>query len=120
MGTTVSAFVSGAGVLDAPVPDGAIASSPAPAPALTVGVIVSYYVPAGFGVGLDSKFVPPTYAGSIQGAVVNLLRVDFPVAGLPCSVCGLALNLGAAASPAGASYGATSPTFPLYIGSLSN
>jgi uncharacterized protein (TIGR03437 family) len=120
MGTTVSAFVSGAGVLNAPVPDGAIAAWPAPAPALSVGVGVSYYVPAGFGVGLDSKFVTPAYAGSIQGAVVNLLRVDFPVAGLPCSTCMLALNLGAAASPAAASYGATSPTFPLYIGSLTN
>jgi uncharacterized protein (TIGR03437 family) len=42
MGTTASAFVSGAGVLNAILLDGAVASSPAHAPALPVAVVVSY------------------------------------------------------------------------------
>jgi uncharacterized protein (TIGR03437 family) len=119
IGSTVSAFVSGAGVLNAPLTDGTIASSPASAPALPVGVVLSYGAGGFFG-GFGVQTVMPTYAGGIPGTVVNLLRVDFPAADLPCSVCRLAVQLGAAPSPTGTSYGAVSPTAPLYLASPSH
>jgi uncharacterized protein (TIGR03437 family) len=120
IGTSVSAFVSGSGALNASLPDGAVASSPVPAPGLPVGVVVSYGVPAGFGFGFSFKQAMPTYADGISGAMANLLRVDFPTSGLPCSVCMLAVQLGATPSPTGTSYGDVSPMVPFYIASPSN
>jgi len=119
IGTTVSILVSGAGVLNTSLADGAVASSPAPTPALPVEAVVSY----GFGGFLGDfgvQAVTPTYAGGIPGTVVNLLRVDFPTLNLPCSACRVAVQLGAPPSPTRTSYGAVSPTAPLYIARPSN
>jgi uncharacterized protein (TIGR03437 family) len=78
-GSLVSIFVSGAGALNPALPDGTIAPSPAPAPALPVQVIFNYSLPSFLVPIIGSQIVTPTYAGGIPGTVIDLLRVDAKV-----------------------------------------
>jgi len=76
VGATVSIFVSGEGALNPPLPDGTIAGSPAPAPALKVQANFTFTIFEGFEAGVGVDTVTPAYAGSIPGMVMDLLRVD--------------------------------------------
>ena len=118
-GGTVSVLVSGAGALNMSVADGAIASSPAPAPALPADVMVSWGL-GGFLGGFGQQAVHPAYAASVPGSVVNMLRVNVPMPDLPCTACRLAVILGSAPSPTSASYGVSSPSVVLYLAGHSN
>jgi uncharacterized protein (TIGR03437 family) len=75
VGETVSILVSGAGALNPTLPDGTIAGSPAPAPALQVLANFSFTIFEGISSGAGTVTVTPTYAGGIPGAVIDLLRV---------------------------------------------
>ncbi|HEY1218630.1 MAG: hypothetical protein ABSE42_19745 [Bryobacteraceae bacterium] len=101
-GATVSMLVSGAGALNPSLPDGTIATSPAPTPALAIEANFSYSVFQIFGYGLYGENVTPTYAGGIPGMVIDLLRVDVPVpATLNCSAsCSIGIEVGNAGSSA--------------------
>lgn len=74
--TTISIFVSGAGALSPSLPDGTIASSPAPAPALSVQADFYFTIFEGFSSGVGVDTVTPAYAGSIPGMPIDMLRVD--------------------------------------------
>ncbi len=76
VGETVSILVSGAGALNSSLPDGTIAGSPAPAPALKVQADFYFTIFEGFGSGVGTDTVTPAYAGSIPGMVMDMLRVD--------------------------------------------
>lgn len=111
-GTTVSILVSGAGVLNRSLPDGTIAGSPAPLPALPVQVDFAYSCSLGFAVRkipcFGNQAVTPSYAGAIPGAVVNLLRVDaqVPAPSFPGAYgFSIAIRVGSWQSP----------SFPLYL-----
>jgi uncharacterized protein (TIGR03437 family) len=84
------------------LPDGTIATSPAPTPALAIEANFSYSVFQIFGYGLYGENVTPTYAGGIPGMVIDLLRVDVPVpATLNCSAsCSIGIEVGNAGSSA--------------------
>ena len=76
VGATVSILVSRAGALSPLLPDGTIAGSPAPAPAAKVQADFSFAIFEGFSVVTGVDTVVPTYAGSIPGMVMDMLRVD--------------------------------------------
>ena len=76
VGETVSILVSGAGASMPTSPDGTIAGSPAPAPALKVQANFYFTIFEGFGAGVGTDTVTPTYAGSIPGMVIDMLWVD--------------------------------------------
>jgi uncharacterized protein (TIGR03437 family) len=109
VGETVSILVSGAGALRPGLPDGTIAASPAPVPAATVQVDLSFVIFEGFSSTVGSLSFTPAYAGGIPGAVIDLLRVDLPVpeqlvmAGPP--PFGVAVTVG----------NATSQTLPFFV-----
>ena len=94
----VSIFGSGAGELNPPLPDGTVAGSPAPVPALAVQVNFSCLAGGHFPGG---RTVTPIYAGGIPGTLVNLLRVDVNV---PAGCGSLTVQVG----------GSNSPSFPVY------
>jgi uncharacterized protein (TIGR03437 family) len=76
-GATVSILVSGAGALNPTLPDGTIAGSPAPAPALQVQANFYFAIFAGgFGSGPAEVTVTPAYAGGIPGMVMDMLEVN--------------------------------------------
>jgi len=69
------------------LPDGTIAASPAPVPAEPVQVNVSqpFAQPPFGGFGFVSQTLTPAYAGGIPGTVIDMLRVDVPLASLVSS-----------------------------------
>jgi uncharacterized protein (TIGR03437 family) len=95
-GDTVSILISGAGAINPPLPDGTIATSPAPAPAIDIQVSFSYLVFQIFGFGVYGRTVTPAYAGGMQGTAIDMLRVDAQVpADLDCSYgCSIGVELG--------------------------
>lgn len=116
-GATVSILVSGAGVLNPSLPDGTIATTPAPAPALPVLVNFSYTLASILVPIFGGQTVTPTYAGGIPGAVMNILRVDAKV---PSAIEGAAtptavfrftatVQVGSAQSPSFVVYAITGP-----------
>ena len=87
IGSAITVFVSGAGMLDSQLPDGTIASSPAPAPALSVGAIIG----CAFGSHFLNGLAQASSAAGIPGIEVNMLRAEFRVpegilTGGPCSI----------------------------------
>jgi uncharacterized protein (TIGR03437 family) len=113
VGETVSILVSGAGALKPSLPDGTIAGSPAPAPALQVQANFYFDIFEGFSAGVGTDTVTPAYAGSIPGAVIDLLRVaaqapNLNMMGPP--PFGVAVSVG----------GAVSPSVPFYVASPAN
>jgi uncharacterized protein (TIGR03437 family) len=76
VGSTVSILVSGAGALNPVLPDGTIAGSPGPTPALQVQADFTYSIFEGFGSSVGTDAVTPAYAGSIPGMVMNMLKVN--------------------------------------------
>jgi uncharacterized protein (TIGR03437 family) len=95
-GDTVSMLISGAGALNPPLPDGTIATSPAPAPVMAIQVNFSYLVFQIFGFGVYGQTVTPAYAGGVQGMAIDMLRVDAQVpADLNCSSgCAIGVEVG--------------------------
>jgi uncharacterized protein (TIGR03437 family) len=69
-GSTISVYVSGAGALQVPVPDGTIAASVVLKPALPVQVIMYVFQPIAYSTNL------PVSISDAIGEPVNLLRVD--------------------------------------------
>ena len=111
VGATVSILVSGAGALNSTLPDGTIAGSPAPAPALKVQANFSFAIFEGFGAGVGTDTVTPSYAGSIPGMVINMLRVDAAAPNLNMMgppPFGIAVGVGNSISPQSPFY-VTSP-----------
>jgi uncharacterized protein (TIGR03437 family) len=106
-GSVITILVSGAGVLNASLPDGTIAASPAPAPVAAVQVVFgfSYYLLSQVEAG--EQTVTPIYAGGIPGTVVNMLRVDaqMPSVSVPFYGFDVAIQVGSS----------NSPGFPLYV-----
>jgi uncharacterized protein (TIGR03437 family) len=98
-GSLVSIFVSGAGEFNPSLPDGTVAGSPAPVPALAVQVNFSCLAGRHFPGG---RTVTPTYAGGVPGTLVNLLLVEVTV---PAGCGSLTVQAG----------GANSPSFPVYV-----
>ena len=82
VGGTVSILVGGAGALNPALPDGTIAGSPAPAPVLPVQANFTFEIFEGFGAGVGVDTVTPSYAASIPGMVINMLRVNARVPNL--------------------------------------
>jgi uncharacterized protein (TIGR03437 family) len=110
VGATVSILVSGAGALNPTLPDGMIAGSPAPAPALKVQADFTFEIFEGFGAGVGVDTVAPSYAGSIPGMVMDMLEVKAPVPNLNMQgppPFGVAVVVG----------DSTSPEFPFYVAS---
>jgi uncharacterized protein (TIGR03437 family) len=111
-GAIVSILVSGAGVLIPSLPDGTIATSPAPAPALPVLVNFSYSLPSILVPVFGEQTVTPAYAGGIPGAVINILRVDAKV---PSALEGALTPIAVFRFTATVQVGSSkSPSFPLY------
>jgi uncharacterized protein (TIGR03437 family) len=113
MGETVSILVSGAGAVKPALPDGTIAGSPAPAPALQVQADSYYTIFEGVGGGVGTDTVTPAYAGSIPGMVIDMLEVNMQVPNLnlqgpPPFGVGVAVG------------GAVSPSVPFYVSSPAN
>lgn len=75
IGSAITVFVSGAGTLDSQLPDGTVASSPAPAPAVSVAAIIGCSV----GKLPQRALVTALSAASVPGIEVNMLRADFQV-----------------------------------------
>ena len=67
--SVITIFVSGAGALNVSLPDGTIAGSPAPIPALPVLVDISYTLPSTLVPILGEETVTPDYAGGVPGTV---------------------------------------------------
>ncbi len=108
VGETVSILVSGAGALNPTLPDGTIAGSPAPAPALLVQADFSFTIFEGFGGGVAIDSITPAYAGSIPGVVMDLLRVGAQAPNLHMMgppPFGVAVSVG----------GSVSPSVPFYV-----
>jgi uncharacterized protein (TIGR03437 family) len=78
-GALVTFLVSGAGVLSPQPPDGAIAISPAPAPASSVFVNFTYDLPSITVPIIGQQTISPSYAAGVPGVVVDLLRIDSKV-----------------------------------------
>jgi uncharacterized protein (TIGR03437 family) len=113
VGETVSVLVSGAGALNPGLPDGTIAGSPAPVPVLPVQADFSFEIFEGFGAGEGLDTVTPSYAGSIPGMVINMLRVNAQAPNL--SMMGPP-PFGAAVAVGGL----TSPEVPFFVASPAN
>jgi hypothetical protein len=95
------------------LPDGTIAGSPAPAPALKVQANFSFTIFEGFVAGVGTDAVMPTYAGGIPGTVIDLLRVDAQAPNLNMMgppPFGVAVSVG----------GSVSPSVPFYVASPAN
>jgi uncharacterized protein (TIGR03437 family) len=82
VGEIVSILVSGAGALNSSLPDGTIAGSPAPAPALPVQANFYFTIFEGFGASVGTDTVTPASASSIPGLVIDMLRVNAPAPNL--------------------------------------
>jgi len=78
-GSLISIFVSGAGALNPALPDGTIATSPAPVPALPVQVDFSFFLPSFLVPLMDHLTITPLYAGGVPGTVIDMLRVDVKI-----------------------------------------
>jgi uncharacterized protein (TIGR03437 family) len=84
-GDMITILVSGAGALNPQLPDGAIAASPAPAPAANVQVDFHFtlfafcLVDCPPNIGIGTLAATPAYAGGIPGTVIDMLRVDVTV-----------------------------------------
>jgi uncharacterized protein (TIGR03437 family) len=104
-GSLISLFVSGAGILNPSLRDGTIAALPAPAPVLPVQVDFRYVVSSTSDPVTGDQTVTPSYAGSIPGTVINLLRVDAKMPTGCAAACTLAVRVGSSSSP----------SFPLYV-----
>jgi uncharacterized protein (TIGR03437 family) len=105
-GSALSILVSGAGALNTSLPDGTLAASPAPAPALPVQVRLSCLDSIGpWPVG-TMQTITPAYAGGIPGMVIDMLRVDMQQpATAPTAVgCMVAVQVGSAFSPPASLY----------------
>jgi uncharacterized protein (TIGR03437 family) len=104
VGATVSILVSGVGALKPALPDGTIAGSPPPAPALQVQANFYFDIFEGFSAGVGTDSVTPTYAGSIPGMVMDMLKVNASTPNLnmmgppPFSV-GIAVGVSAVSPP---------------------
>lgn len=97
-GSTVSVLVSGAGVTS-------------PLEPVQVPFTYTYFFPFSTGTGIITA--APQYAGPMDGAPVNLLRVDATVPSVPASLLigfTVAVQVG----------NATSPAMPLYVTGVSN
>jgi uncharacterized protein (TIGR03437 family) len=108
VGETVSILVSGAGALNPTLPDGTIAGSPAPSPALPVQAEFSFTIFEGFSASVAVDSVTPSYAGGIPGVVMDLLRVAAPAPNLNMMgppPFGVAVSVG----------GSVSPSVPFYV-----
>jgi uncharacterized protein (TIGR03437 family) len=81
-GALVTFLVSGAGVLNSGLPDGTVASSPAPAPMLPVFVDFLYDLPSITVPIIGQQSITPAYAAGVPGTVINLLRIDTNVPAL--------------------------------------
>ena len=79
VGSTETILLSGVGALNASLPDGTIAGSPAPAAALAVQVDFTFVIFEGFSSGVGTRTATPTYAGGIPGWPINVLEVKVPV-----------------------------------------
>ena len=80
-GSILTVYAGGAGALNRSLPDGSIASNPAPAPVAPVSIVFPQYYVNLFPGGLAGE-CPETperllYAGGSPGLVVNALQIDF-------------------------------------------
>jgi len=113
-GDTVSILMSGAGLLDPNLPDGALAGSPAPAPIAAVQVDLHFDVFEGFSATTGTLTETPSSVAGIPGVVADLVRVELPIsaqlvtAGPP--PFSIAVVVGAS----------TSPAVPIYVTTPSN
>jgi len=84
-GSILTMYVSGAGVLNQGLPDGSVASNPAPSPVAPVSITI-------LGVGTFFSECPNVtqqvlYAGGSPGLVVNALQVNFLYQPPPATAC---------------------------------
>jgi uncharacterized protein (TIGR03437 family) len=109
--SVITIFVSGAGALSQAVPDGTIAGSPAPVPALPVLVDISYTLPSTLVPILGEEPVSPDYAGGVPGTVIDMLRVAVKLPAILDTAWGasVAVQVGDATSAATPLYVNTSP-----------
>ena len=105
--SVITMFISGAGALNASLPDGTIAGSPAPVPALPVQVDISYTLPSTLVPIFGQQTLTPEYAGGVPGVVINMLRVAVKLPAVLDTAWGasVAVQVG----------DATSATTPLYV-----
>jgi uncharacterized protein (TIGR03437 family) len=109
--SVISIFVSGAGALSQALPDGTIAGSPAPVPALPVLVDISYTLPSTLVPILGVETVTPDYAGGVPGTVIDMLRVAVKLPAVLDTAWGssVAVQVGDAKSATTPLYVSTSP-----------
>ena len=109
--SVITIFVSGAGALNTSLPDGTIAGSPAPVPALPVLVDISYTLPSTLVPILGEETVTPNYAGGVPGTVIDMLRVAVKLPAILDTAWGasVAVQVGDAKSGTTPLYVSTSP-----------
>jgi len=111
-GALVTFLVSGAGGLTPALPDGTIASSPAPAPVLPVFVDFTYDLPSITVPIIGQQSITPSYAASVPGAVIDLLRIDTKVPSLGAGAYSIAFMF-TATIQVGSTQSATVPVFAI-------